>query len=62
MLPQVVPAGRRVYTIREFCDAFRITKKTAYIWRQQGKVSFVKIGGHNVVTAEEANRLLAGEA
>jgi len=48
----------QLYTIREFCKAFRIARDTYYIWKNTGIVETLKIGGCVRITETEIQRLL----
>ncbi len=49
---------KQPYTIAEVCQLLRISKPTVYRLREQGKISFLKIGRSTRILAEDVERLL----
>ena len=44
-------------TTAEFCKRLRVTRRTVYRWRQEGRLNGVKVAGRLYFTEEEADRM-----
>lgn len=56
------PAERRAYTIREFCQAYRISRQTAYVMMRSGRLRYFNIGSDRRIPVEAAEALMADAA
>lgn len=51
-----------MFTIKEFCEIFKISRDTFYNWKEQGKVHPVLVAGTLPrIPEEEVERLKRGE-
>ena len=51
-----------LYTIKEFCKMFKISRDTFYLWERKGKVKATRVAGHLPrISKEEIQRLKRGE-
>jgi excisionase family DNA binding protein len=51
-----------LYTIKEFCKMFKISRDTFYLWERKGKVKATRVAGHLPrIPKEEVERLKRGE-
>eukprot|EP01035_Chromulina_nebulosa_P000270 gene270-386_t len=48
----------RAYRIRDFCRAFGISRSTAYLLMNEGRLESVLVGGRRLIPADAAERLL----
>jgi hypothetical protein len=48
------PAERRAFTIAEFCEAFRISRQSAYVLMRQGKLKYFKMLSRRRIAVEDA--------
>jgi excisionase family DNA binding protein len=60
-VPQPAIGQRRVYRMRELCEAFRISDFTARRLMKQGKLPYVKLGKLLLIPADGAEALLRPE-
>lgn len=51
----------KLYSIKEFCNTFKISRDTFYTWKNKGVVNPIKIGGTVRITETEVNRILEDE-
>jgi excisionase family DNA binding protein len=55
LLPQ--PAERRAYRISEFCEAYRVSRNTAYELMRAGKLRYFRIASERRIPVEAAEAL-----
>jgi excisionase family DNA binding protein len=51
---------RRVYSVREFCNAYRVSRSFAYKLMQIGKLRTISVGGRRLIPVEAAEELING--
>ena len=54
----VDPPERKAFTVREFCDAYRVSHSHAYKLMSLGKLRSVLVGGRRLIPVEAAQALL----
>ena len=52
----------RAYGVNGFCQAYGLSRATAYNMIADGRLHSVKIGGRRLIPADAAEALLRGEA
>lgn len=54
--PAAPPASRRAYAVREFCEAYRISRSALYDeWRRGTGPRTIKVGKRTLVSVEAAD-------
>jgi excisionase family DNA binding protein len=56
--PVLKPADKRALRIKEFCEAYGLSRSTAYKLMATGKLKTVRVGGRRLVPIEAAEALL----
>ena len=51
------PAERRAYRVNEFCQAYRVSRDTAYKLMRNGKLQYFSIGTERRISVEAAEAL-----
>jgi excisionase family DNA binding protein len=51
---------RQAWTIREFCEAFRISRSGVYKMANQGRIRTIEVAGRRLIPDSERQRLLEG--
>jgi excisionase family DNA binding protein len=51
-------APRRALRVNEFCEAYRVSRSTAYRLIAEGKLKTVKVGNRRLVPVDAAEALL----
>ena len=51
------PAERRAYRVNEFCQAYRVSRDTAYRLMRNGKLKYFSIGTERRISVEAAEAL-----
>ena len=59
-LPKIPPLERRAYRVNELCEAFRISRATAYKLMSAGRLKYFTIGKERRIAVEAAEALIAG--
>ncbi len=54
------PAERQMWTVQEFCAAYRLGPTTFYKLKATGKLRTVMIGGRRLVPVDAAKALMNG--
>jgi excisionase family DNA binding protein len=52
------PADKRALRIKEFCEAYGLSRSTAYKLMAQGKLRTVRVGGRRLIPTDAAEALL----
>lgn len=67
-IPESVATGlqadrttRRAYGVRDFCEAFGVSRSTVYNLFAAGTLRSVRIAGRRIIPADAAEALLKGE-
>jgi excisionase family DNA binding protein len=55
------PAERRAYRVPEFCEAYRVSRDTAYKLMRSGKLKYFSIGTERRISVEAAEALARAE-
>jgi len=60
MSPEQAPrsTGKRALRIKEFCEAYGLSRSTVYKLMSEGKLSTVLVGGRRLIPVESAEALL----
>ena len=56
-LTETQPAERRAYRVNEFCQAYRVSRDTAYKLMRNGKLKYFSIGTERRISVEAAEAL-----
>jgi excisionase family DNA binding protein len=51
------PAERRAYRVPEFCEAYRVSRDTAYKLMRSGKLKYFSVGTERRISVEAAEAL-----
>ena len=51
------PAERRAYRVNEFCQAYRVSRDTAYKLMRSGKLKYFSVGTERRISVEAARAL-----
>jgi excisionase family DNA binding protein len=51
------PAERRAYRVNEFCQAYRVSRDTAYKLMRSGKLKYFSVGTERRISVEAAQAL-----
>ena len=51
------PAERRAYRVNEFCQAYRVSRDTAYKLMRSGKLKYFSVGTERRISVEAAEAL-----
>ena len=54
------PAERRAYRVNEFCQAYRVSRDTAYKLMRSGKLKYFSVGTERRISVEAAEALARG--
>ena len=54
-----VPSERRAYTVRQFSEAFSLSRATVYNLISRGEIEARKVGGRTLIPAESAESWFA---
>lgn len=49
---------QKLYSIQQFCKILEIHRATFYAWVKRGFINPIRVGGKQMVTQEELNRIL----
>ncbi len=52
----------RAYSVRQFCDAFGLSRSTVYNLMSSGRLRSVRIGGRRLIPADAAEALLTDQS
>lgn len=55
------PPNPRAYRVRDFCQAFGVSRSTVYNLMADGRLKTVLIAGRRLIPADAAEALLRGE-
>jgi excisionase family DNA binding protein len=58
--PQTISSGKRVLTIRDFSEHYRLSRSSIYKLNAAGKLPFVKVGKRSLIRVEDAEALISG--
>jgi excisionase family DNA binding protein len=60
--PELKPEDRRAFTVKEFCNAYRVSRSLAYKLMADQKLRSVLVGGKRLIPVEAAAELMSGDA
>jgi excisionase family DNA binding protein len=58
--PAIAPT-RRAFSVKEFCQAFGLSRSTAYNLMADGTLRSVRVAGRRLIPADSAEALLSDE-
>jgi len=48
----------KFYTVKEVLEILRISEPTFYNWKRIGRIRPIKLGGKNLISEDELNRVI----